>query len=107
MFTLSTGQVEFEKLSQSMQSSCLNFDEFPAENIHSHLVNFHRTRTFRFQYFLLKMFLTFNEDNLQLPEMVITDEMSRDYCKFMNFLTVLVYNVFFQERLPTFLPEMK
>ena len=35
MFTLSTGQVESEKLSQSMQSSCLKFDEFLAKNIHS------------------------------------------------------------------------
>ena len=53
------------------------------------------------------MFLTFNEDNLQLPKMVITDEMSRCYCNFMNFLMALVYNVFFQERLPRVLPKMK
>ena len=39
--------------------------------------------------------------------MVITDEMIRYYCKFMNFLMALVYNVFFQERLPRVLPEMK
>ena len=53
------------------------------------------------------MFLTFNEDNLQLPEMVTIDEMSRDYCKFMNFLMAPMYNVFFQERLPRVLPKMK
>ena len=35
VFTLSTGQVEFEQLIQPMQSSCLKFDEFLAENIHS------------------------------------------------------------------------
>ena len=51
--------------------------------------------------------MTFNEDNLQLPEMVITDEMGKDYCKFMNFLMALVYNVFFQQILPRVLPEMK
>ena len=56
---------------------------------------------------MLRMFLTFNEDNLQLPEMVIIDEMRRDYCKFMNFLMELVYNVFFQEILPRVLQEMK
>ena len=39
--------------------------------------------------------------------MVITDEMSRDYCKFMNFIMAPVYNVFFQERLPRVLPKMK
>ena len=52
------------------------------------------------------MFLTFNEDNLQLPEMVITYEMSMDYCKFMNFLMAPIYNVLFQERLPRVLPEI-
>ena len=53
------------------------------------------------------MFLTFNEDNLQLPDMVVTDEMSKYYCKFMNFIMAHGYNVFFQERLPRVLPEMK
>ena len=53
------------------------------------------------------MFLAFNEDNLQLPEVIITNEMGRDYCKFMNFLMAEVYNVFFQKRLPRVLPEMK
>ena len=56
---------------------------------------------------MLTMFLTFNEDNLQLPKVVIIDEMSRAYCKFMNFIMAPVYNVFFQERLPRVLPEMK
>ena len=46
------------------------------------------------------MFLTFNEYNLQLPDMVITDEMGRDYCKFVNFLMAPIYSVFFQEILP-------
>ena len=49
MFTLSTGQVGSKQLSQSMQSSCLKFDEFLAENIHSQLINVHMTRNFRFQ----------------------------------------------------------
>ena len=53
------------------------------------------------------MFLTFNEDNLQLPDMVVTDEMSKYYCKFMNFIMAHVYNVFFQEILPRVRPEMK
>ena len=66
-----------------------------------------RDKNFRFQYFLLRMFLTFNEDNIQLPKMVITNEMSRDYCKFMNFLMAPVYNVFFQERLSRVLQEIK
>ena len=90
-----------------MQSSCLKFNEFLAENIHSQLINFHKTKSFIFQSFLLKMFLAFNEDNLQLPEMVIIDEMNRDYCKFMNFLMATVYNVFFQRILPKVLQEMK
>ena len=64
LFTLSTSQVEFEESTQSVQSSCLKFDEFLAENIHSQLVDFHNTRSFRFQSYLLKMFLSFNEDDL-------------------------------------------
>ena len=104
IFTLSTDQVGSEQFIQTMQSSCLKFDEFLAENIRSQLINFHGTITFRFLYFLLRMFLTFNEDNLQLLEMVITDEMGRYYC---NFIMAPVCNVFFQERLPRVLPEMK
>ena len=53
------------------------------------------------------MFLAFNEDNLQLLEMVITYEMSKDYCKFMNFLMAEVYNAFFQKKFPRVLPKMK
>ena len=38
--------------------------------------------------------------------MVIIEDMHRDYCKFMNFLMDLVYEVLFQKRLPRVLPEM-
>ena len=65
------------------------------------------TKTFRFQYYLLKMFLSFNEDNLQLPEMVLTEEMSKDYTKFMNFFMSEIYNAIFQKRLPRVLPERR
>ena len=53
------------------------------------------------------MFLSFNEDNLQLPEMVLTEEMNKDYTKFMNFLMSEVYNAIFQKKLPRVLPQMK
>ena len=82
-------------MSQLKQVSCLKFGEFLAENIHSHLMDFRRTKTFRFQSYLLKMFLSFNEENLQLPEMVLTEEMSKDYSKFMNFLMSEIYNAIF------------
>ena len=39
--------------------------------------------------------------------MVITKDMHRDYCKFMNALMDLVYEVLFQERLSSILPEIK
>ena len=39
--------------------------------------------------------------------MVIMEEMGKHYCNFMNFLIAPVYNVFFQEKFPRFLPEMK
>ena len=53
------------------------------------------------------MFLSFNEENLQLPEMVLTDEMNRDYIKFIKFLMSEVYNAIFQKNLPRVLPEMR
>ena len=95
LFTLSTCLVDSEDSSQSPQLSCLNFDDFLAENIHSQLVDFPKTTTCRFQYLQLKMFVSFNEENLQLQEMEITDEISRDYRKFMNFLMSEVYSAFF------------
>ena len=107
LFFLSTVQVELEEYSQSVQSSCLKFDEFLAENIHSHLVDFHKTRSFKFHSYLLKMFLSFNEENLQLPQMVLTEEMNMDYNNFMNFLMYEVYSAFFQKKLPRVLSQMK
>ena len=70
-------------------------------------MDFHKTKTFRFQYYLLKMLLSFNEENLELPEMVLTEEMNKDYRKFMNFLMSEVYNVIFQNTFPRVLPEMR
>ena len=52
------------------------------------------------------MFLSFNKDNLHLPEMVLTNEMYRDYTKFMNFLMINIYVVIFQKSLPRVLPDM-
>ena len=96
LFTLSSCPIDSEDSSESAQSSCLRFDELLAENIHSQLVDFHQTRTFNFQYFLLNMFVSFNEENLQLTEMTTTDEIRRDYIKFMKFLMSEFYSAFFQ-----------
>ena len=67
LFTLSTCPVNSEDPIQSIQVSFLKFDEFLVENFHSQLVDFPNTRTFRFRSYLLRMFLSFNEENLQLP----------------------------------------
>ena len=53
------------------------------------------------------MFLSHNEDSLQFPELVLTDEMTQNYCKFMNGLMEKIYSIFFQERLPRVVLEMK
>ena len=53
------------------------------------------------------MFLSHNEDSLQFPELVLTDEMTQNYCKFMNGLITEIYSIFFQEILARVLPEMK
>ena len=66
LFVLITCHVESYKPSQSLQVSCIKFDEFLAKNI-SQLMNFHKTKTFRFQSYLLNIFLSFNKYNLQLP----------------------------------------
>ena len=55
----------------------------------------------------MKMFLSFNDNSLQLSEMVITEDMHKYYCKFMNILMAPVYEVLFQNRLPKVLPKMK
>ena len=107
LFTLSTCRVESEESSQLVQYPCLKFDEFLVENIHSQLMDFHKTRSFIFQSYLLKMFLSFNDENLHLPEMVLTEEMSRDYSKFMNHLMSEVYRVIFQKKLPRLFLKMK
>ena len=105
LFILSTCLVESDEPSESLQVSCIKFDEFLAENIHSQLMKFHKTKTFKFQSYLLKMFLSFNKDNLQLPEMVLK-EMYKDYTKFMNFLMTEIYAAISQNRFPWVLSEM-
>ena len=95
LFTISTGQVESEGSSQSSQSCCLKFDELLAKNIHSHIFDFQNTICFMFQTYLVKMFLFFNEENLQFSEIVLTNEMNIYFRKYMNFLMSKVYNAFF------------
>ena len=56
LFTLSTFPINSEDPNQSVDVSCLKFDEFLDENIHSPQVYFPRTITFRFQSYLLRMF---------------------------------------------------
>ena len=80
---------------------------FLDENIRSQLANFHDTRVFRFQYFLLRMFLSYNEDSLQAPGLVFVVDMTKNCCEFMNSLMAEIYHIFFQERLPKVFPEMK
>ena len=95
LLTLSTYLVDSKESSQSLRFSCLKFDEFLAENIHSQLVGFPKIRTFIFLSYLLRMFFPFNEENMQLPEMVITEGINIDYSIFMKFLMSGVYSAFF------------
>ena len=53
------------------------------------------------------MFIAYNEEDLQVPELEITSEMAKDYCKFMNHLMAEVYDLFFQEKPPRVLLEMR
>ena len=48
MFVISTCPVESEESSQLIKTSFLKFDEFLDGNIHSQLMDFHKTKTFRF-----------------------------------------------------------
>ena len=85
LFRVSTCPVESI---ESGQSCCIKFDEFLAKSIHSQLVNFHSTRFFRYQSYLLKMFLFFNEEKFQFPNMLLTNEMSKKFRKYMNLFYV-------------------
>ena len=102
LFKISMSQSE----SQSHQPPSLKYDEFLAETIHSQLVNFHTTKHFRFQSYLVTMFLFFNEENMQLPKMVLSIEISNDFFNYMKFLMAEVYKVFFHNRFPRVLLEM-
>ena len=51
--------------------------------------------------------MSHHEDKFQSPKLVLTNEMTMNYSKFMNDLMVEVYNIFFQERLPRVFLEMK
>ena len=53
------------------------------------------------------MFIAYNEEDLQVPELEITVDMATDYCKFMNQLMAEIFELFFQERFPRVLPEMR
>ena len=75
LFKVSTGQIECVDFGESC---CLKFDEFLAENMHSQLVNFQSTSFFRYQSYIINMFLFFNEENFQFLELVLTDEMSKN-----------------------------
>ena len=53
------------------------------------------------------MFLFFNEENMQLPQMVPTVEIGNDFFNYMNLLMLEVYKLFFQNRFPRVLPKMQ
>ena len=53
------------------------------------------------------MFLSYNEDNSQAPGLVIADDMTKNYYELLNLSMAEIYGIFFQERLPKVLPEMK
>ena len=93
LFVLDTRPIEPELPGQSFQYYHLKFDEFLAKNIHSQLVDFHSTIVFRFQSFLLKVFLSYNEDNSQALGLVITDDMTKNYCEFLNLLMAEIYSL--------------
>ena len=41
------------------------------------------------------MFISYNEEDLQVPELAITTDMAMDYCKFMNQLMDEIYELLF------------
>ena len=53
------------------------------------------------------MFLSYNEDNSQAPGLVITNDMTKNYCELLNSLMAEIYGIFFQEKLPRVFPKMR
>ena len=70
-------------------------------------MNFHTTRDFRFQPYLVRMFLFFNEESLQFLEMLLTTEINNNTFNYMNLIMTKIYRVMFQNKLPRVLPEME
>ena len=85
---------------ESSQVSCFKFDEFLVENIYSQLVNFHTARHFIFKSYLDKMFMFFNEENFQSPEILFTSEIRKNTFNYMNLIMEKNYKVMFQNKLP-------
>lgn len=55
----------------------------------------------------MRMFLFFNEENLQFLEMALTSEVNNNVLNYMNFIMAGIYRVMFQNKLPRVLPEME
>ena len=65
------------------------------------------TDHFKFQSYWVRMFLFFNEENLQFPEIVFTSEIKNNTFNYMNLIMSEVYRVIFQDNLPKVLPQME
>ena len=96
LFRLSLHQLDFDP----SEYFCLKFDDFLAESIHLRLVNFYMTRHFRFQSYLVIIFLYLKEENLQFPQVVFTSKIGNNSFNYMKLIMSEVYRVIFKEKLP-------
>ena len=70
-------------------------------------MNFHTTKNFIFQSYLVRMFLFFIEENLQFLEMLLTTEVNNSIFNYMKLIMEDIYRVILQTKIPRFFPEME
>ena len=94
---------------ETNQVCCFGFDEFLATTIHFQLAYFPKLRHFIHQSYLMNMFLCANVSELHFINTIVSPEIPRqkNMFEFVNKIMVEVYKIFFDEKLPRVLDEMK
>jgi hypothetical protein len=93
--------------SESVLSVCIIFDQFIADNIHKHLVNFLSLRLIIYYTYLLKIFLETNKREF-FEETFISTEFKRiTFLIFINKVMYRVYSLIFNTSLPRVFDYMR
>jgi hypothetical protein len=92
---------------ESIQSVCISFEKFIADNMHQQIVNFNSLRHFRYYTHLLRMFLESNKNEFPEAAFISTECKRTTMLIFINKIMSRVYSLIFDTDLPRVLEEMK